>query len=255
MEKKSGRHRLLLSKELLERYYIEKGYSLRELADLFSCSKTTIRNRLIEYGMRCNVRKVHLPEEEVLYYYHTMDWTIHDIAEKYGVSRAKVLETLRKVNGYKETYKPHPLDTMALEAMKEDYTRRHISISALAQRYHVGCARVISLLRECGVNAKLRHIKELPMQEVAYLYEVEHLCVSDIAKRYEVSTLMVSQRLKEEGIKVRGHALPYSLEEIYACYEKMHGNIKRTAKALHCTVETVKNKLKKGHYILEKKDA
>lgn len=87
-----------LPKEEIIEAYSNYKMSAVELAEKYGVSRTTIINRLHEWGVELHWKKSYLPKEEVIADYQCGFLTMTEIAQKYKTSTRAISERLHEWN-------------------------------------------------------------------------------------------------------------------------------------------------------------
>ena len=76
----------VIPKQLLEQLYVEKQWSVRDVADYFQCSVDTIMRRMKAYDIERRPLKKEINMVHVQALYETGKWSLHSLAKRYDVS-------------------------------------------------------------------------------------------------------------------------------------------------------------------------
>ena len=75
----------VIPKQLLEQLYVEKQWSVRDVADYFQCSVDTIMRRMKAYDIERRPLKKEINMVHVQALYETGKWSLHSLAKRYDV--------------------------------------------------------------------------------------------------------------------------------------------------------------------------
>ena len=76
----------VIPRQLLEQLYVEKQWSVREVAEYFQCSVDTIMRRMKQYDIERRPLKKDINMVHVQALYETGKWSLHSLAKRYDVS-------------------------------------------------------------------------------------------------------------------------------------------------------------------------
>ncbi len=93
--------RIKISKSLLEQLYISDNKTRREIADIYTCSVDTIKDRLLKFNLKKNIKSKNISIDEILRY-AKREMTIKDMANKCNCSKSLIK---RKLKEYSVTLK------------------------------------------------------------------------------------------------------------------------------------------------------
>lgn len=102
---------------------------------------------------------------------------------------------------------------------------------------------VLKTLRNSGIE--IRHSNKrvyLNVKELAYLYEQRHMSTTELAALYDVKPATVAERLKEEGVRLRGNNLALDMFEVCRRYQEGHSPM-QIADQLGCSYSAVRRRL------------
>ena len=73
----------VIPRQLLEQLYVEKQWSVREVAEYFQCSVDTIMRRMKQYDIERRPLKKDINMVHVQALYETGKWSLHSLAKRY----------------------------------------------------------------------------------------------------------------------------------------------------------------------------
>lgn len=239
MQSLEKRQKVFVPKDLLHYYYVESGKTIKEISKIFCCSADTIGRRLKEYKIPKNDNKVKLKVEDVVVMYENSGLTMQEIGEKYSCSRTTVRNRLENY-GYpvRKKYIKELSDYIVVDAYEKGE-----SITDIALRLGVSKRMIHKCLKFNNVkirNGKAR--KNLPIEELLYLYTSLGKSIDFVAKFYGCAPTTVSRRIRYAGHKVHGNKLRATKEDVCEIYNKTK-SICDTANYFECAYETVKRRL------------
>ena len=86
----------VIPKQLLHQLYIEKQWSVRDVADYFQCSVDTIMRRMKAYDIERRPLKKEINMVHVQALYETGKWSLHSLAKRYDVSITTMANRLKE---------------------------------------------------------------------------------------------------------------------------------------------------------------
>ena len=86
----------VIPKQLLEQLYVEKQWSVRDVADYFQCSVDTIMRRMKAYDIELRPLKKEINMVHVQALYETGKWSLHSLAKRYDVSTTTMASRMRE---------------------------------------------------------------------------------------------------------------------------------------------------------------
>lgn len=86
----------VIPKQLLYQLYIEKQWSVRDVADYFQCSVDTIMRRMKAYDIERRPLKKEINMVHVQALYETGKWSLHSLAKRYDVSITTIANRLKE---------------------------------------------------------------------------------------------------------------------------------------------------------------
>jgi len=150
-------------KSVLLRLYVQEDKPPRKIAQMFSCTPATIRNRFRQYGIPLKDTKVKgLNKAQLQKLYVNEGKSIHEIAKIIGCSH----ETVRK-RCMQHGIKLRPIGNRIMgvdkSAIERLYVKEGKSLSKIAEMFSCSPPTVRSRCREYGIKTKVgrpRRIKE-----------------------------------------------------------------------------------------------
>jgi len=152
--------------------YVEKGWSIPELAEEFGCCWATIRRALRDYGFPFyHERKLTRPiVKEVIHQYETGQYTMADLAVQYDVSVTTISLHLKKVGKryhslmhdtefliqrkLHRNYHPGGLRGQS-EYIYEQYVKKLRPTTDISKELGVTREAICQILRRLGVNLQM----------------------------------------------------------------------------------------------------
>ncbi len=130
----------------------------------------------------------------------------YQIAKKFGVSNATILDWLRRYNIRTSTASPK-VSKPSKKELKELYINQHNSTLQIAEKFGISTSTTYQWLKESGIKIRDRSAAQLqkgskkPTQkELERLYLERNLRISEIAKKLNYPQPTIHNWLKEYGI-------------------------------------------------------
>lgn len=246
-EQKRWKRQIILPATLLEKLYLQDGFSTGKIATMLNCSQDTISRRLRKYGIERRVKKKKLPKEEILSLYVDKKWSIKRLAQHYQCSHTTIGNRLRewKILLPKKT---KPLMNARNGEMDDLIIRAYLSgNSADFIGRGLGISRYIVLerLRKHGISIRHSYKKaQLNLQELRYLYVNQHMSTIELSELYKVKSCTIAARLREAGVPLRGNHLALDKNRIEKHYSQGMSVLK-IAETLGCSYTAIKKRLVK----------
>lgn len=94
---------------------------------------------------------------------------------------------------------------IACEDLHRQYVEEHQGVVALAKHYKCSATTISKRLHACGIPVRDSRFqpRNIPDEELRYLYEDKQLSVRDIARHFGVSTSTIGNRRRALGIAKR----------------------------------------------------
>ena len=103
--------------------------------------------------------------------------------------------------------------------------------------------KVLHILHHMGVSVRGGRRRNLPIDEMSYLYSRHGLSTKDIGIAYQLQANTVALYLRESGVVLRGKRLEVDIGEISRL--RMEGlSIAAIARQLECSPSVIRNRLK-----------
>jgi transposase-like protein len=244
------------TREELSSLYADLGMSLKQIADKYHVSPTTIHVWMREYDIKTRERgryAIQIPtKEDLCALYVDGKLTMSDLSRIYNVSKTTIVYWLRH-HQIKDEKRRDFCGTNALKHNKPTkeillnlYENKNMSASHIGELYDLSTTTILTLCREYGVKprtkgkAKILHPTE---EELMNDYCVSGLSTNHIAKKYGVSQCMISLRLKKYNIETRGKGrvstkVPEK-EELMKLYNQEQLSLKQIAGKFDVTKQKV----------------
>ena len=112
----------VIPRQLLEQLYVEKQWSVREVAEYFQCSVDTIMRRMKQYDIERRPLKKDINMVHVQALYETGKWSLHSLAKRYDVSITTMASRMKEYGLYCSHVRHIPMEsTSCVEAYGNVY--------------------------------------------------------------------------------------------------------------------------------------
>ncbi|MBS4914181.1 MAG: helix-turn-helix domain-containing protein [Veillonella sp.] len=237
--------RIVIPEQLLFQLYVEEKQSSWMIAKKLHCSQDTIVRRLHEYRIPIRTRKLELPMDEVVTLYRK-GIGVKQLAQRYQCSHTTLANRLRKAGVLR--YVKSPKNTKFSPAMERRIARLYKSgqsANQIAKDLRVSRWLVLAALRRLGI--RIRHSNKriaVNVDELMYLYKVHGYSTTDLESIYNVKAGTIGERLKERGVKLRGHNLDLNAYEVCYRYDQGQSPL-QIAEHFGCSYTAVRRRLEK----------
>lgn len=235
--------KVVIPMKLLNRLYTEEKLSTWEIAKQLGCSQDTVVRRLHAYQIPVRSRRKKLPDEELGRLYSEAGLGVKQLAVRYQYSHTTVAARLHEMGllvSKKANYKEPGQATQQLIVALYNSGQ---SAGWVAQHLRMSRWTVLKTLRSHGVF--IRHSNKrvyLNVKELAYLYEHRHMSTTELAALYDVKAATVAERLKEEGVRLRGNHLALNMFDVFRRYQEGRSPM-QIAEDLGCSYSAVRRRL------------
>ena len=124
-------------------------------------TRKTVWNNLKDYGINTSIKKIKIPDEEIVHRYVNLGEKVKQIAKELHKD-SKLIGKILKRNGVE--FKPEKY--LPVEEIVKLYETK--SFKAIADIYHVGDHRIRNLLESAGIEIKQRQIPLTPFEKLMY---------------------------------------------------------------------------------------
>ena len=194
-----------LNKETLTRLYIKEKRPLRDIAEIFGCSYTLVRQKCLQYRIPLrpkNSKLIEFKKSVLLRLYVQEDKPPRKIAQMFSCTSATVRNRLRQYGIPIKDYKVTGLNKAQLQKLYVDEVK---SIHEIAKI--IGCSHETVRKRCMQHGIKLRptgnRIMGVNKSALQRLFVKEGKSLSKIAEMFSCSPPTVRSRCREYGIKIR----------------------------------------------------
>lgn len=235
----------VIPKQLLHQLYIEKQWSVRDVADYFQCSVDTIMRRMKAYDIERRPLKKEINMVHVQALYETGKWSLHSLAKRYDVSITTMANRLKEYGLVcQQSNKNVSIDVVRIcRAYKSGN-----SIDAIARMYGISRWKVHHVLRHMGNCLLPKARKPMRVEEMAYLYIHHHMSTDDIGLAYGIRGSTVAMYLREQGIEIRANTLDLDENKIKKLRAQGYG-VAKIAQVMGCSTSAVRKRLAMKKYI------
>jgi transposase-like protein len=193
-----------LDKETLKRLYIKERKATREIARIFGCSSSTIKDRCKKYGIKLRPSQKGklkgLNKETVKRLYLKEQKSINKIAKLLDCSTSSILYRCKKY-GINLRPKMKVIKGLNKSALYRLYVKEDKSLNKIAEIFSCSDGTIRNRCMRYGIE--LRRPKELNKALLQKLYVKEGRTVREIAGIIGCSRETVRTRCKKFGIKLR----------------------------------------------------
>lgn len=126
----------MLSKEVIEKHYLDENMTYQEIASRYGVSAAGVRKWAIKYGIKSKkrpgaTRKVPVSDEALVNHYISEKMTLEEIGEKYGVSHVTVGRILR-TNGVSSRTAVDYAETLDKDVLEHFYLLEKLTCEEIA---------------------------------------------------------------------------------------------------------------------------
>jgi transposase len=171
-----------ISKEKLIQLYEVKKMSMKQIAEFFSVSETTIHTNIKKYGIKSRAQKKpkkDIPSKQELTQKHCVDgMTLKDIAIYFGVNRSLVKKWFDyhgiEVNYFKAHLRPEK------EQLSRLYVEEKMTVGQLCDIYNVSRKIINEWLTSYGISIRSTQRKYAHMRKVPFTTEQKEFIVGTL---------------------------------------------------------------------------
>ncbi|WP_245875909.1 helix-turn-helix domain-containing protein [Veillonella denticariosi] len=233
----------VIPRRLLYELYVEKKWSLRDLAEYFQCSVDTIERRMKAYQIPRRPLKKEINMRHVQSLYETGRWSLCALAKLYGVSVTTMANRMREHGLLCSTsHSPVSMDVVKICKAYESGN----STDYIARIYGLSRWKVLHVLRHMGLSVRRNRHKSDRVDEMAYLYTHHCMSTDDIALAYGVKGATVAVYLREYGITLRSNRLDLDENRIRTLRGEGLG-VRRIAQMMGCSASAVRKRLERNY--------
>lgn len=196
------------------RLYVEEQKTAAELAAQFGVSTRAVCDKLNKHQVerhhagkgRRILRKD--TEQEVIHLYVEEKWSCSRLGIKYGVSKATILEVLKRNNIPRRS--PGGTSKVDENMQKQilDLHAQNMATGDIAHALNISNTTVLKYLKAAGINMSLGKPKlQLDEEEIICLYQKKGHSIEQISKQLKVSTPTISNVLKKNNVPITRHSL------------------------------------------------
>lgn len=235
--------KVVIPMKLLNRLYTEEKLSTWEIAKQLGCSQDTVVRRLHVYQIPVRTRRKQLPEAELAHLYQNVGLGVKQLAVRYQCFHTTVAARLHEMGLLMNKKSDFREPTPSVKRQIISLYNSGQSAGWIAQHLRMSRWTVLKTLRNSGIE--IRHSNKrvyLNVKELAYLYEQRHMSTTELAALYDVKPATVAERLKEEGVRLRGNNLALDMFEVCRRYQEGHSPM-QIADQLGCSYSAVRRRL------------
>lgn len=235
--------RIVIPEQLLAQLYVKEKLSSWVIAKKLHCSQDTIVRRLHEYGIPIRKRKLELPMDEVISLYQK-GLGVKQLADRFECSHTTLANRLR-VHGVLKSVKM-PLDSKLSSTMEGKIVALYKggqSANQIARDMKLSRWIVLATLRRLRIPIRNSNKRiDVNVDELVYLYKIHGYSTTDLEEIYHVKAGTIGERLKERGIKLRGHNLTINAYEVCYRYDRGESPL-QIAEHFGCSYTAVRRRL------------
>lgn len=211
-----------ISPKKLKELYWHRKMSSSEIAKIYHCNPSYIRDLLKKYSIRIRTASearrilfnINIPKKELRKLYLEKKFSSLKIAEIYKCGHVTIRQRLRKygirVRILSEANRARFNINIPKKELKKLYLERKISSIEIAKIYYCSPGTIRRLLRKYGIKIrtkseakKLFYNINISKKELRTLYLKRKLSCPKIAKIFNCSSFLIRNKLKEHGIPSR----------------------------------------------------
>lgn len=235
--------RIVIPEQLLAQLYVKEKLSSWAIAKQLHCSQDTIVRRLHEYGIPIRNRKLTLPMDEVISLYEK-GLGVKQLAERYQCSHTTLANRLRSAGVLKSVKMPS--DNRLSSGLERKIVKLYKggqSANQIARDLKLSRWLVLAALRRLRIPIRNSNKRiAVNVDELAYLYKIHGYSTTDLEAIYHVKAGTIGERLKERGIKLRGHNLSINTFEVCHRYAQGESPL-QIAEHFGCSYTAVRRRL------------
>lgn len=235
--------RIVIPQQLLARLYVNEKMSSWMIAKQLHCSQDTVVRRLHEYGIPIRKRKLKLPMDEIVSLYQK-GLGVKQLAKRYKCSHTTLANRLRTAGVLKTVKMPEEKSiSLAAERRIAKLYKSGQSANQIARDMKLSRWNVLAALRRMRIPIRNSNKRiAVNVEELAYLYKVHGYSTTDLEEIYQVKAGTIGERLKERGIKLRGHNLTINAFEVCYRYDQGESPL-QIAEHFGCSYTAVRRRL------------
>ena len=235
----------VIPKQLLEQLYVEKQWSIRDVAEYFQCSVDTIMRRMKEYEIDRRPLKKDINMVHVQALYESGKWSLHSLAKRYDVSITTMASRMKEYGlACQRSSKNIAIDPVRIcRAYKSGNTS-----DSIARMYGISRRKVHHVLRHMGMCTTLKAKTSRKVDEMSYLYINHHMSTDDLGLAYGIRGSTVAMYLREQGIEIRSNTLELDENRIKNLRAQGYG-VAKIAQMMGCSTSAVRKRLAMKKYI------
>lgn len=249
--------RIDISKELLPRLLYEEHKSVAAIAKELGVSPHTVRRNMKVHGLVINgeYKKKSLTYDVLYQKYIVENKSIKALHKELGCGRDFLRERLLTYGILRDaSYNPNEDDRTPLtfELLHKEYIENHLSVSAIASKYHYKPSTVRRHLRNEGIfkgqtNFNGMNISNVKNQKIAdntkFIELVQQgMSVSDLAEFYACSQDTIYRKKKSLGLENSSYC-DVDTDNIIDQYINCEKSCEEIAETYNCSAGTIRNRL------------
>ena len=235
--------KVVIPMKLSNRLYTEERLSTWDIAKRLGCSQDTVVRRLHAYQIPVRTRRKNLPEEELARLYVEAGLGVKQLAVRYQCSHTTVAARLHEMGLLLKKKADFKEPAQIVQCKIVNLYNSGQSAGWVAQHLKMSRWTVLKTLRNHGIA--IRHSNKrvyLNVKELVYLYKHRHMSTTELAALYDVKPATVAERLKEEGIRLRGNHLNLDMFDVCRRYQEGASPM-QIAEQLGCSYSAVRRRL------------
>lgn len=239
-----------IKKSVLKKLYIKESKSLKEVAELLSCSPSTVVNRCRQYGIEIRgIKRVKGLEKSILQKLYVEEKkSTTEIARMYGCS-CKTVKMRCREYGIKLRSKSRAIKRLNKSALQRLYVREKKSINEIARMFSLHPYTVRMKCNQYGIEIKdHRKIEGITKSLLQKMYVEEGKSTREIAKTIGCSREPVRLKCKRFGIPLRPFvkkSVEIDKPTLHRLYIEEKKTVTEVASIFNCSTPTILRKARK----------
>ena len=206
-----ARTEVYISKEELERLYIQDRMTMKEIGELYSIGSATVLHKMRRYNIssrsKSESHRSLIQKEKLERLYINEKKKIREIMDIFGVSKDTIISRMREYGINARIGAPPKIDFATKEELERLYIGKNKTAVEIGKIYNVSGSIVSIRLKEYEIPIRLRNEHQIinfcNREELERLYINGNKTMIDIGKMFGVSPGVVMDRLHQYGIQVR----------------------------------------------------
>lgn len=228
-----------ISKEELEKLYIQDGMTMKEIGKLYGITDSTVLYKMRRYNIpsrsKSESHRSLIPKKELERLYITENKTIREIVDFFGFSKDTIISRMREYGIQSRIGSPPKINVTTKEKLEKLYIIEKKTTVEIGKMFGVSSGIVCLRLKEYGIPMRPRNEHQIinfaSKEELEMLYIDEGKSMVEISEMFGVDSATVWCKLHQYEIQTRSRG----------CRTSMNTGIERRMQHI----------LKKNGYIFE----